>query len=377
MIRSLITHTSIFCLLISLPTPNSVLLGQIPVSSLAGTGVGIIQAVGQQVLQAKQQQAALQNQTAVMQGMRVQLRPARYFPQCRVPQSKSGIPENACENIASPGQLGMVIGLQRAALANRDLFDQMMSLKQNTPRPAGLQCIDEARKQADSSMRDRINALTALQTRINKETQLFKEDNKRLIEEMSKDNAILNGGRGANSLDIKSENLAKNFSSGCQNLNGGIGGINKSIRQGGLLGILNGKMDDFQSKANTYRSNEIIFKKDVDTMIQRMVQNMTAEGIENFQMNSSQVRGLSPGVVSRVDALMKEQSRELEKYKTQTQIEITKLGINYQIPSFDRNFSIEFEEFNNGASNFFQKQFINECVTGSTENSIGLSSSDI
>ncbi|MBT7610501.1 MAG: hypothetical protein HN576_12150 [Bacteriovoracaceae bacterium] len=378
-IRSVVVHASVFAL-ITVPIATSV-LAQDGFDKAAQVGIGAIQAIGGQVLQAKQQQAMMQQQAAMMQGMQVQLRPARYFPQCQVPQAQSTIPENACKQVTSPGQLGMVMGMQQAAVKNEALFEQMMSMAQNTPRPQGLQCINEAKKQTAAAMKDKINALTALQTRINKETQLFKEENKRLIEDMAKDNAILNGGTAqgsnGNALDIKAGNLAKNFSQSCRNLNGGIGGINKSIRSGGLMGIVNGKMDNMQTSANTYKSNEGIFKKDIDSMIQKMTKKMAVDGIDNFKMLATDIRGLNPGIVQEVGKLSQEQAVELNEYKKQVQKDINKLGISYEIPNFDRSFAVDFEEFKAGASNFFQKQYVSECVTGDKDNSIGLNTRDI
>ena len=104
-------------------------------------------------MQAKQQQMAISQQAGMMQGMQIQLRPARYFPQCQVPPAQSAIPENACKSISGPGQLGSVMGIQQAAIRNEALFDQMMSMAQNTPRPAGLQCINEIGR---ASCRERV-----------------------------------------------------------------------------------------------------------------------------------------------------------------------------------------------------------------------------
>lgn len=374
--HSVVVHTSVLSLLI-FPLPA---VSQDGLDRAAQMGIGLIQSVGNSVVQVKQQQAALQQQAAMMNGMRIQLRPARFFPNCQVPPAQTAIPENACSQISHPSQLGMAMGMQQAAVQNEALFEQMTSLAQNTPRPVGLQCLNEAKKQTAASMQDRLNALTALQNRINKETQLFKDENKQLVEAMAKDNAILNGSNNAsNSMDIKNENLAKNFSPDCQNLNGGIGGINKAIRSGGLMGMLNGKMDDFQTMANNYKSNEAVHKKDIDNMVQKMIRNMKKEGVEGLDIPASQLKGINPGIAKNVQLAMGEQKAELLTYKNNIQGKIDDLlgkGV-YNIPNFDQNFSVDFAEFKAGASNYFQKQYVNECVTGSGNNSIGLSTDSI
>ena len=86
-IRSVVVHSSVFAL-ISFPISTNV-VAQDGFDKAAQAGIGIIQNVGGQLIQAKQQQMAISQQAGMMQGMQIQLRPARYFSS--MPSSTSAI----------------------------------------------------------------------------------------------------------------------------------------------------------------------------------------------------------------------------------------------------------------------------------------------
>ncbi len=374
------THAFVVhCLVLSLTIwslPPRVHAQEIDENSVGGAIIGATKMIGGQMMNMKMQNAALMQQAAVMQQMQPKLVPARFFPQCQVPQAFNAPPEGVCEQVQSPMHLGAIQGYQQLAHKYDDLYTRMSSPAQNTPFPQGLQCIEESAKRADADMQDKLNALTAFQNKIRKQLQLFRDENKKILDDMDGINQELNGGRGG-SLDAKKSDLAASFSRDCQNIMGGPAALNQLAKGKGLLG-LQSKMDQsVRGPANDFMANQAIYKKDIDQLVSKMVKKMNSDGIDNFDLTAKDIRGLNGDMVKRVSETFQGEVASLKKYRDQIASDIQKTGIDFDMPRFDKNFKVDFEEFRAGAKNFYQKKYVHNCVTGADSTSLGLSAEAI
>lgn len=338
--------------------------------------IGVTKTVGQQMMNIKMQNAAMMQQAAIMQKMQPKLVPARFFPQCQVPQSFNPPPEGVCDQVQSPMQLGSMMGYQQLAFKYDDLYTQMSSPAQNTPFPQGLQCIEESAKRTDAEMQDKLNALTKFQDLIKKQMQAFRDENKKLIDEMDGINEELRGGPG-NNVDKKKGDLAGSFSQQCQNLLGGPAAMNSIGKGKGLLGLQSRMDESVRGPANDFVANQASYKKDIDKLVSKMVKKMNADGIDNFDLTAKDIRGVNADMVTRISETFQGEVASLKKFRDQIQKDIEKTGLDFEMPRFDKNFSVDFEEFRAGAKNFYQKKYVHNCVTGSDNTSLGLSAQEI
>lgn len=374
--HTLVVHTLVVSLTIwSLP-PKVEANEALSENNIGGAIIGATKMIGQQMMNVKMQNAALMQQAAIQQQLQPKLVPARFFPQCQVPQSFNAPPEGVCEQVQNPMQLGAIQGYQQLAFKYDDLYTRMSSPAQNTPFPQGLQCIEESAKRTDADMQDKLNALTAFQNKIRKEMQLFRDQNKKLLDEMEGVNQELNGGQNG-SLEAKKSDLASSFSTDCQNIMGGPAALNQLAKGKGLLG-LQAKMDSsVRGAANDFINNQAVYKKDIDQLVNKMVKKMNSDGIDNFDLTAKDIRGLNADMVKRVSETFQGEVAALQKYREQISSDIKKTGIDFDMPRFDKNFKVDFEEFRAGAKVFYQKKYVHECVTGSGSTSLGLSAGEI
>lgn len=338
--------------------------------------IGVTKTVGQQMTNLRMQNAAMMQQAAVMTQLQPKLVPARFFPQCQVPQSFNAPPEGVCDQVQSPMQLGSMMGYQQLAHKYDDLYTRMSSPAQNTPFPQGLQCIEESAKRTDAEMQDKLNALTKFQDLIKKQMQAFRDENKKLIDEMDGINEELRGGPG-NNLDKKKGDLADSFSQRCQNLIGGANAMNSIGKGKGLLG-LKAEMDQkVRTPANSFIANQASYKKDIDKIVGNMVKKMNADGIENFTPTTKDFKGIDERLAVNIGNLFRSEITELTTFKQKIESDIAKIDPNFEMPKFDQNFSVDFEEFRANAKIYYQKEYVNNCVTGEGDSALGLSAQDI
>ena len=104
---------------------------------------------------------------------------------------------------------------------------------------------------------------------------------------------------------------------------------------------------------------------------------MNADGIDNFDLTTKDIRGVNPDMVKRISDTFKGEVESLQKFREQIRNDIQKTGLDFDMPRFDKNFSVDFEEFRAGAKNFYQKKYVHNCVTGSDSTSLGLSAEQI
>ncbi|MCO4794999.1 MAG: hypothetical protein KC493_14885 [Bacteriovoracaceae bacterium] len=376
--HTLVVHSLVFSLLIwTVPLNNA----QAEDAGLTGdnwaqAAIGITQTVGQQMVNVKQQNAAMMQQAAIMSQMQPKIVPARFFPQCQVPQAGNTPPDGVCDEVQSPMQLGGMMGYQQLAKKYDDLYTEHSSLAQNTPFPKGLQCIEESAKKTDAQMQDKLNTLTAFQNAIKKQMQAFKEQNQGLLDEMKGTNQELNGGAN-NSIDEKSKDVAGQFSPSCQNMLGGPGGMNGLAKGSGLLGIKKQLDSSVRGPANDFTSNEAIYKKDIDNLVKKMVKKMNGDGIDNFDLSRKDLRGINPDMAARVTETFRGEVESLNKFRGQIKKDIDRTGLQFDMPEFNKDFAVDFEDFRAGAKNFYQKQYVHNCVTGADDTSLGMSAKDI
>jgi hypothetical protein len=94
-------------------------------------------------------------------------------------------------------------------------------------------------------------------------------------------------------------------------------------------------------------------------------------GLEDFLQNkiteTSQFETLKQAVAK--------QATDFQISKARIAKELSKIG--YELPTMDKNFSVDFDEFLKGSTTYFKKQFINDCVTGADKSGIAISTDQI
>lgn len=338
--------------------------------------IGATQMIGKQMMNVKMQNAAMMQQAQIMSQLQPKLVPARFFPQCQVPQAFNAPPEGVCDQVQNPMQLGAMMGYQQLAHKYDDMYTKMSSPAQNTPFPQGLQCIEEAAKKTDADMQAKLNTLTAFQTKMRKQMQLFRDQNKKLKDEMDGINQELNGGR-SNNVDTKKGDLASSFSPQCANMLGGPSAMNNLGQGKGLLGLQKTMDQTVRGAANDFTANQATYKKDIDALVGKMVKKMNNDGIDNFDLTAKDIRGIDGDMVQRVSETFQGEVASLKKFRDQIAGDIKRTGIDFDMPRFDKNFKVDFEEFRAGAKTYYQKQYVHECVTGAGSTSLGLTAEQI
>jgi len=338
--------------------------------------IGATQMIGKQMMNVKMQNAAMMQQAQIMSQLQPKLVPARFFPQCQVPQAFNAPPEGVCDQVQNPMQVGAMMGYQQLAHKYDDMYTKMSSPAQNTPFPQGLQCIEEAAKKTDADMQAKLNTLTAFQTRMRKQMQLFRDQNKKLKDEMDGINQELNGGR-SNNVDNKKGDLASSFSPQCANMLGGPSAMNNLGQGKGLIGLQKTMDQSVRGAANDFTANQATYKKDIDALVGKMVKKMNNDGIDNFDLTAKDIRGIDGDMVQRVSETFQGEVASLKKFRDQVDGDIKRTGIDFDMPRFDKNFKVDFEEFRAGAKTYYQKQYVHECVTGAGSTSLGLTAEQI
>jgi len=360
-----------------------------PADTSSGTRaiMGALDGFGNSFMQMASQFGAQQRAAAMMQALTPRIIPARFFPQCRLPQADSNFPANACSNVQDPTTLQLADALVGLATNYDQFYTQMLSEAQNTPFPAGVQCLEESRKQVDSQINDKINSLTAIISRIKKESQAFRDANRSLTEDMRNIKEELDGG-SSRTLDSKNAktNIRDQFKDPACNevlsdellatANGGLRNVRELFNnpQEGGQGL--------RTAAGNLQRDVPVLKQHLDTQMERMRADINSIGIEDWvgqssgRLNTIRRGGLT--AFKGMDQAMGDEitnfNTELNRIKSELQQVV---GGDFSIPKMDRHFQENIQGFSNGAKQFFRKRFINSCVDGSNKTGVTLSTEQI
>jgi hypothetical protein len=344
----------------------------------------VIQGVGglAQDFMAQQQMAQQQQQQQQMMAQyhpQSQMVPSKLFPNCQVLKARSDFPSGACENVPMVGDVMSV----NQSMAFRDIADDfdnhianLLTTNQNSTQPVGLQCIKESGAKVGEEIQNRINALEAQITFVRKSTQQFKEQNRKIIEEMDVLKGDLYG--GASQTQQKSQDFLKNFSSGCKTWFGVT--ANNEARQSGLTG-LETQSSVINEVASQTIANEQNMTRDIVSQLNGLDKRIKQNGISSFSELGTIKTALSMGGSGQsykvLDTLIEDKTNLLKSDVAAISSDLREVGFNIGLQDFDRNFKSRFVDFAKTSATYFKKKAINDCVTNDDGMGLGMNTDQI
>lgn len=353
-------------------------------SSFAQSASDVIEGIGgiaQQVMaqkQAAQQQQQMQQMMAQFHPNN-QMVPSKLFPNCQVLKARSDFPSGACENVPMLGDMMSV----NQSMAFRDIADDfdnhisnLLTTNQNSPQPVGIQCIKESGAKVGEEIENRIKALEAQITMVRKSTQLFKEKNFKIKEDMNVLKGDLYGGAATNK-DVNKDFLSE-FSAGCSTWFGTT--ANDDTREKGLDGLRN-LSSKINEKASNIIANQNNMTSDIVKQLDGLDDRIKQRGIAAFSDPNEIATALNisgSGQSYKVlDSLIADKTNLLRTDIDAISKDLAEVGFEMGIGDFDRNFKRNFVDFSKNAKSFFQKQAVNDCVTNNNGMGLGLSTDQI
>ncbi len=329
-----------------------------------------------------QQQIMAQKNAALMQKLSPSCRNAdgtycyqsagKFFPECPLPATMATMPQNVCSETIpdasqSAAQISSMITYESIAKGWVNYYDQMSNEATNAKYPAGLKCLTDKTKKLDSEMIEMVNNLTRLQDQLNKDKETFRANNKKLLEELSQANDELMGA-SKNNLAVRTTPFSKYFSTSCQSV---IGEDNiASGPQKGLLAIQQ-IIAPANKRAADYNQNRTAIEAEVRSDITKIQNSIANGGLDDYFAGKITETSKYKSLV----VATQKQSAEFKLAKDRIAKELSKIG--YEIPTMDKNFSIDFDEFLSGSTSFFKKSYINNCVTGADKTGMAISTDQI
>jgi|GEM_PF-891155 len=299
------------------------------------------------------------NTAAVMSQMQPKLSASKYFPECSLPASMQNFPANACQVAPNPQTIASNYTYEGAALKMMNYYDQLMNEASNANYAGGIKCLQDRKKGLDSQLTEMVNNLSRMQDNLKLQSEAFKADNKALLNQMEDDNSILMGtrdpGSGSNNIKTKTRDFSKYLNNDCQSV---LGQDYSKAAEFGLNG-LNIMMEPKNKVATDYTSNHGKIEEEIRAEVDNIRNQIQNNGIDAFANFGAEENPKFPNM----QKILKEQMGGLGKERTRIQAEINKLIPGYSLPAMDKNSSVDFQEFVNGAQDFFKKKFVNECVT--------------
>lgn len=296
---------------------------------------------------------------------------SKFFPECPLPASMTSMPQNVCSAASpDPNQIAQMITYESIAKSWMNYFDQMSNEASNAKVPFGLKCLGDKQKALDSQLTEMVNNLTRLQDQLNKDKETFRNNNKKLLEDLATYNDELMGasGTGKNNLKLKTQDFAKYFSASCQSVIGEDG-----LRDGpsmGLLGIMQ-SLSPASKRASDYNNNRALIESEIRNDVAKIQAAIQNGGLQDyFDGKIAETSKYQSLVVAT-----QKQSKEFSIAKERIASELKKIG--YTLPEMDKNFSVDFDEFLKDSQTYFKKQYINECVTGADKSGIAISTDQI
>lgn len=301
--------------------------------------------------------------------------PSKIFPQCQIANSVTNLPVNMCQDtslaenpMTLPTAKANMLKFQSLANTWMNEYDKMNNPAGNSPFTIGVQCLSDNQKKLDSELIEMMNNLTRLSDQLNKEKELFKANNKKIIDQMNLLSDELNGSKTKNDLKAKTTDYTKLFSSSCQNILGNQ--LAKLQASGGFVGV-SASMDSTKKLATDQNNNKIVIEKEIRRDVERIAKQIKDGGLSDFlnapNLNNTQYKSIAGAFT--------EQGQEFTIAFKRISGELSKIG--YNVETMDKNFSVDFADFLTTSKSFFKKKYIDECVTGTDKTNIAISSEQI
>ncbi len=284
--------------------------------------------------------------------------PAKYFPECPITNSMVNFPKGMCESPSmNPNQIEQMSGYKQLANNWVNQFEHMLNPAQNSSFPVGLKCLADKQAALNQQLQNTENSLTALQTQLKKDLQVFRENNKKILEELDTNNKELFGTGGNKNNADKLRNLRNYFSQSCQNV---IGKENFQAMPG-LNDILK-MVTNTNSDATNYLSNRNAIEADIKRALEKVNNKIKNEGVASIETGTIDIElgNLNPATLQVLNKIREEYKLNRSRIETQ----IKEVQPDYKLPRADNNFSEDTAEFISSAETQFKKQYINDCVSG-------------
>ncbi len=349
------------------------------------SGIQIASGLAKQFIQAKKDQQLLELQLQNNMNLMNQLgpkvapiNPASPFPNCPRPAANPPFPAGACSNINDENsmiQASMIVGLAHRHL---EFINAYASPVSNSGVPVGLACMEQNLKKMQDGLQDKLNGMQNYTDQIRKMQQQFAEESESLKKQMSLLSLELNGGK-SNDLNAKGVDYTK-FFPGCS----GIIPTEALIGTGtGLIGIRDSmNATGMRQSSRDFLDNKNIYEKEIDTIVERMVNDLESNGIDDWIEGGALPSKWTRGGLSSfkgMEETIKEEVAELQIKRKRINEELKKF--NYEPPRFDKNFEENYQDFALGARNYFRKNYVSKCALSSSgsgdEKGLGLSVDDI
>jgi hypothetical protein len=346
-------------------------------SAISGA-MGIVNQGMQQALQQQQAAVAQAQMQAAIQKMQPQLVPSKFHPQCRVPMAVSPYPEGGCDDpISGPQDLMKVQAFKQLSISYKDYFTKLSAENQNSAAPIGVQCVEEANKRALAQFQDKVNALEALIAQVRKEGQAFEQEQQKIKEEMDKLADTLYRGTAKRN-DEGSKNPLQEFTPACQTYFKNEGST--AIRRSGLANY-KVQAETYRNEAGTFQNNKGSYVTDIKNQLNTLKTQIKKDGIGPALSGGGIKNLLNLGgktfnygsVDTVVNATLANFNRDFQVIKK----DLSRVGYNVDIADMDGNFIDRTKRFSQSAGDFFRKEAIAECVNGSGDMGIGLSTQQI
>jgi hypothetical protein len=374
LIKLITVHGACFCL-ITMPSVQA----QSTVGQALQGAIGIIQGGMNAALQQQQQMLAQQQLQAQMASLQPRMVPSKYHPQCAVAQAVTDFPEGAC-NPNSPPQTPQeaqeAAAFRELAVSYESFFQNLLAESQNSPRPVGVQCIEEANKQTDAQLQDKINGLQALINQVKKEAQLFEQNQQKLKEEMDKNRDILYGNKSNNAETLNTDYLAE-FTPACQTFYKNSG--QTTILRSGFTGLRNNS-ETMKNQAGTFENNRQAYIDDINNQLTSIRNGIKQDGLSSdLQQNIERLLTINGSTFQfgSANALISAKVSEFQKKFEIIQRDLQAVGFNVTADDLNGDFNERMSRFAEGAGAFFKKEAINDCVNGRGSTGIGLSTNQI
>ncbi len=323
------------------------------VSGLSDQYFQMSQQQNQQYMQLLQQQQMLRQMTPQIAP------PSATFPNCPLPAAGNP-PQGMCSNIQGQDSFLMAQNLKNAAMQFSSSFDPYLS-KSSTG--VGLSCIDGSIKKLAQDISTKSNQLQAMIDNIKKGQQLLAEEASAIRKNMEGVANELYGGGG--DVEEKTKDYTA-FFPGCRGI---IPSDALTNPKGGLVGIRN-SIDNtgMRTAAQNLITNQGVYAKEIEELAERIKSDVNEVGIDTFfEGGATQSKWYRGGLTQfgGVEQIILEKKKEIDIKRARIAEDLAAVG--YTAPRMDDKFRKKMEEFAGGATVYFQKKYINDCILGGND----------
>ena len=238
-----------------------------------------------------------------------------------------------------------------------------MTEGQESLRPIGLQCLEDAAQKRLSGIQSLINQLKLESIRIKSQFEAFEQESASLMNEMQQINAELRG--GGSQLDNISKDFAKEFTPVCRDIF--TAEVLSQGNRSGLLGMKNNPAFIEQyDLANQAYGNESIWRQDLLDKIQNIKTQINRYGptvLEGGLISDQSDTSLEKSIATAFTKSYLTFKKEYDDIKARTQ-----RTLNYTLPPLDQNFAQSISNFSQSSDRYFKKKLIDECMMGEKYN---------